>query len=113
MTDVAQKFEDYYQRWKAFAQSEAVSLSSADEDYLKDPNFDAIVELGYAAVPYIIDKLETDEIAHFLIHALERITHKQFSPTEIEAAEASYGSPLGNQGYAALWRDWWQRQDKK
>jgi hypothetical protein len=69
--------------------------------------------MGEAAVPHIIAKLQTDEGAHFLIHALERITNHRFTPEEVEAAQRRYGKPLGNQGYARLWTDWWNQKEKK
>ncbi|HSS22522.1 MAG TPA: hypothetical protein VLL54_20795 [Pyrinomonadaceae bacterium] len=110
MSNGARKFEDLYQAWKSFIESDDIRLSSVSKDYISNPHFEAIVKLGPEAVPYIIEKLETDESAHFLIHALEEIVHKKFTPEEIEQGQARYGVPLGNQGYAAMWRDWWRRQ---
>lgn len=110
MKTSAEVFEEYYQQWQSFSQSEAVVLSSRAEDYLDSAPFQAIVEMGEAAVPYIIEKLQSDESAHFLIHALERITQKRFTPAEIAAAGSRYGTPLGNQGFAALWCEWWDKQ---
>jgi hypothetical protein len=108
MKSSAETFEDYYQRWKSFIENDAISLSSRDDDYINIPQFQAIVDLGPEAVPHIIEKLQTDEGAHFLIHALERITHKRFTPKEVKAAQARYGETLGNQGLAAMWVDWWK-----
>lgn len=110
MKNIDEAFEDSYQKWKSFIQSDAVALSSRDEDYVNNPHFQAIVNLGKEAVPYIIQKLQTDESAHFLIHALESITQHQFTPAEVAAAQARSGAPLGNQGYAAMWQDWWNKQ---
>ena len=68
--------------------------------------------MGEEALPYIFEKLDTDEDAHFLIHALNKITNKRFTIEEINAAKAHYGSILGNQGYAVMWRTWWDEQKK-
>lgn len=113
MKNIDEVFEDYYQKWKSYTQSGTVALSSSDEDYINNPHFQAIVDLGENAVPYIIQKFQTDENAHFLIHALERITHKRFTPTEIAAAQARFGIPLGNQGFAAMWQEWWKKQTSR
>ena len=110
MKNIAEAFEDYYQTWKSFTQSDDVVLSSFSEEYINNPHFQAMVDLGPEAVPDIIQKLQTDESAHFLIHALERITHKRFTPAEMATAQARYGAPLGNQGCAAMWQDWWNKQ---
>ena len=107
MKNIGEVFEDYYQKWKSFTQSDPVALASSDEDYINNPHFQAIVDLGEDAVPYILHKFKTDESAHFLIHALEGITHHRFTPAEMTAAQTRYGAPLGNQGFAAMWRDWW------
>jgi hypothetical protein len=113
MKTLAEIFEDHYQNWKSFIRNDAVFVSSLDEDYINNHHFQAIVDLGEAALPYIVEKLRTDEDAHFLIHAMEQITHKRFTPSEIAAAQASFGSPLGNQGFAAMWVDWWSKQSGK
>jgi hypothetical protein len=110
MTDLAKEFEKHYQAWKSFVDSDEVALSSFSKDYIKNPHFEAIVKLGPEVVPNILDKLRTDETAHFLVHALERITKKSFTREEMIAGEERYGSPLGNQGLAAMWQDWWRQQ---
>lgn len=110
MKDTRNEFENYYKQWKTFCQSNAVALMSSDDAYVNNPHFQAIVDMGEQALPYLFEKLQTDEDAHFLIHALERITNKQFTPEEIEVGQARYGAPLGNQGYAAMWQDWWNEQ---
>jgi hypothetical protein len=106
-------FEKLYQRWNASSETGVRSLSSADSSYTETPEFEAIVNMGETAVPYIIAKLETDADAHFLIHALERLTNKRFTQEEIEAAQRRYGKPFGNQGYARMWIDWWKQTGKK
>jgi hypothetical protein len=110
MGNTATNFENHYQKWRTYCRSDAVALSSSDDAYVNNPHFQAMVDMGEDAVPYIMQKLRTDEDAHFLIHALERITNKRFTPEEIEEAKVRYGTPLGNQGYAAMWLDWWNQQ---
>ena len=110
MKNSAFVFENRYQQWRSFCQSGTTRLSSISDPYINNSYFQAIVDIGDEAVPYIIEKLQTDEDAHFLIHALERITKKRFTPEEIRVAQTLYGTPLGNQGYAVMWRDWWTKQ---
>jgi hypothetical protein len=113
MESTAERFEELFRRWMSVSRTDARSLISSDQAYTENPEFEAIVSMGEAAVPYIIAKLEADADAHFLIHALERITSKRFTRDEIEAAEPRYGKPLGNQGYARMWIDWWKQAGKK
>ena len=106
--DVAATFEEKYQEWKAYCARPDVAESSSDAARVDNRPFQEIVALGEEAIPYIIAKLKEDPDAHFLIHALSRITGRRFTPAEIEAAEKTYGSPLGNQGFARMWIDWWE-----
>lgn len=109
MTNISEAFDDAYAKWKAVARSERTAISSSDADHVRNPEFDAIIALGEPAIPYIVEKMRTDDYGHFLIHALDRITGKRFTPEEIADAERRHGSPLGNQGYAELWQEWWRR----
>lgn len=111
--NLASTFEKAYQEWKAYCARPEIAEYSSDAAYVNSLTFQAIVELGVEAVPLIIGKLKGDPEAHFLIHALERITGKNFSPEEIEAAHRRFGSPLGNQGYARLWIDWWETENRR
>jgi hypothetical protein len=113
MENPAERFEELFQRWSASSETGLRSLSSSSSSYTENPEFEAIVDMGEAAVPYIIAKLETDAGAHFLINALEKLTNKRFTPEEVEAAERLYGKPLGNQGYARMWIDWWKQLKQK
>ena len=70
-------FEERYRRWRARIASGDIVLSSFEKDYISNPEFDAIVELGEAAIPYILEKIECDEDAHFLRHAVDRIRSRQ------------------------------------
>jgi ATP-dependent helicase/DNAse subunit B len=66
-------FEERYQQWKSFINIGTLSLSSFSDDYINNEQFQSIVDLGPEAIPFIIEKMKTDEDAHFLVHALERI----------------------------------------
>jgi hypothetical protein len=68
-------FEERYQQWKSFINAGTLSLSSSSDDYVNNEQFQSIVALGPEAIPFIIQKMKTDEDAHFLVHALERITN--------------------------------------
>jgi hypothetical protein len=108
MTTTADQFEERYARWKAFVESHADPLSSSDADSIRNPEFDAMVALGEPSIPHILRKLRTDDGAHFLVHALERITGHQFAEEDVRAAQRRHGAPLGNQGYAEMWQEWWR-----
>jgi len=110
MSALAAVFENKYQAWRAYCTRPDVMESSSDRPYIDNPFFQDIVALGSEAVPLIIGKLKQDPEAHFLIHALQQITHKRFSTEELEAAMQKYGAPLGNQGHIKLWIDWWEAQ---
>jgi len=105
-----ERFEQYYRKWKTHIQDDEIALSSSDDAYIQNPPYRAMVAMGWDAVPHIIEKLRTDEDAHFLIHALKEITGKQFMEDDIKAARAQYGRPLGNQAYAAMWIEWWNER---
>lgn len=73
MPDMHNLFEERYQQWKSFINTGTLSLSSSSDDYINNEQFQSIVDLGGEAIPFIIEKMKTDEDAHFLVHALERI----------------------------------------
>jgi hypothetical protein len=107
MSRVDDDFEARYRRWRQ-AVDAAASLRSDDAAYADTPELAAIVALGPGAVPRVLEKLESDPGAHFLVHALARITGHRFSDEELEAARARAGGVLGNQAMAQLWRGWWR-----
>ena len=107
MADAHDTFEAHYQRWQAHVEGEAVSLASDDRPYIDNAPYRAIVEMGWPAVPHIIEKLRTDEQAHFFIHALAEITGHRFTAGET-SAEAQ--QPTGNQAEAARWLAWWDER---
>lgn len=112
---VGERFEQLYREWLSYVRQSLISYSSADRDYIQNPHFDAIVDLGSDALPFIMEKLRSDDEAHFLIHALARITGKNFSRKELEAHRSPADGPSGNQTFVQLWLSWWdsqQRQDK-
>jgi len=108
--DMAWKFEQRYQNWKSYIAGPVMMESSSDANYINNAEFRELVALGPEALPFFIDKLENDPEAHFLVHALPQLTGKTFSADEVAAAAAQQGVPLGNQGYARMWIDWWKRE---
>jgi hypothetical protein len=108
MQSIRDRFEALYREWKEQVDSGSVSLSSSDDTYVSLPAFRAMVALGEAAIPYMIEKLRTDEDAHFLIHALAEITGERPRPP---APGAGVDRPLGNQATAAAWVAWWDERD--
>ena len=91
------------------------AMSSADALYVDNAEFRAMVEMGWDAVPYMIEKLRSDEDAHFLIHALASITGER--PAARTGGNEAGGRPevAGNQTVAEAWVAWWEaraaRQD--
>ena len=110
MSRADDEFGVRYRAWRQAVDASA-SLSSGDAAYVDRPEFDAIVALGPAAVPRILETMETDPGAHFLVHALPRITGHRFTEAELAAARAEHGGALGTQAMAALWRAWWRSQE--
>ena len=104
---VGEQFEQLYRAWSNDVQHNMNPYSSSDRDYIQSPHFDAIVDLGSEALPFIMEKLRWDEHAHFLIHALARITGKHFSPEEVAASRSPADGPIGNQAIVQLWLSWW------
>ncbi len=106
-------FDRKYRNWQSYCTRLHVSEQSSDNAYIENRPFEEIVSLGEPVIPYIISRLKDDSEAHFLVHALERITGKKFSSDELADGMAKYGSPLGNQGLARMWVDWWESQSWK
>jgi hypothetical protein len=105
---VGERFEQLYRAWSSDVQHNMNPYSSSDRDYIQNPHFEAIVDLGSEALPFIMEKLRSDEHAHFLIHALTRITGMHFSPEEVAASQARAAGPIGNQAMVQLWLSWWE-----
>lgn len=110
---VGERFEQLYGEWTRSLQQSTTPYSSSDRDFIQNPPFEAIVDLGPDALPFIMEKLRSDAQAHFLIHALSRITGKRFSPEEIAASSSSADGPIGNQALARLWLSWWDSQQRE
>ncbi|PIZ29863.1 MAG: hypothetical protein COY42_34850 [Armatimonadetes bacterium CG_4_10_14_0_8_um_filter_66_14] len=98
---ISDRFERAYSTWRRYIQSQGIG-SSSDGPYINNQPFQEIVALGPQAVPLIIAKASTDPGAHFLVHALSKITRKVFS------VEQRLRHGYGNQAQAALWREWWR-----
>jgi hypothetical protein len=104
---VGERFERLYEEWSRSVRENLIAYSSSDRDYTQNPSFDAIVDLGYDALPFIMERLRSDEGAHFLIHALARITGRRFPPEAADAYRSRSEEPSGNQAIAQLWLSWW------
>lgn len=107
MTSTRDDFEQAYRRWRAAASAPARARLSSSAAVAEGPELDAIVALGPPAVPRILEAMERDPDAHFLVLALERITGRRPGEDELASARARFGAPLGNQQLAVLWREWW------
>jgi len=107
---IEKQFEEYYNRWKSFINNTDISEYSSDSEYVDNKYFNKIISLGEQALPYIVEKMKEDPEAHFLIHAMEKITGKRLSKKEIVEGIEKYGSPLGNQGFAKIWIEWWGKR---
>lgn len=110
LSEAEKKFKSYYKSWIAFIRSPDASEFSSDAEYINNAYFQKIVDLGEKVLPAIVKKMKEDLEGHFLVHAMEKITGHRFSQEEITAGIRKYGSPLGNQGFAKLWIDWWEKQ---
>jgi len=106
----SEHFERLYREWRSHVDRSVTPYSSSDHHYIQNPHFDAIVNLGSDALPFIMEKLRSNEYAHFLIHALARITGKRFSLEELRACRPLADGPLGNQAFVQLWLSWWDSQ---
>ena len=111
--DLNESFEKAYRKWRSYCEQPILSEQSSDLPYINNSPFRDIIALGQEAIPLIVAKMKNDRNAHFLIHALRQITGKAFSSEEIETAKQKYGAPLGNQGYAQMWIDWWEGEGQK
>ena len=108
---IEQEFNQRYEAWKVYIEEDlTLGLLSSDEAYIDNEPYQALVSLGEAAIPFMVEQLLCDEAGHFLIQALAEITGYEFSEEEIEAAELLFGRPLGNQAMAAMWIGWWRKQ---
>lgn len=88
-------------------------IQSDDAYYSNNVHFQAIIDLGDAVIPFVIETLkEHDEYSHFMVNALQKITNYRFNQQEIAAAELLFGHPLGNQIFAYLWIGWWRKKSQ-
>ena len=110
MQSIRDRFEALYREWKQQVDTGSASLSSDDDAYVALPAFRAMAELGTAAIPSMIEKLRTDEDAHFLIHALAEITGERPRPP---VPGTGADGPLGNRATAAAWVAWWDERNSQ
>lgn len=103
----SEHFDLLYREWRDYVERSVSPYSSSDRNYIQNPHFDAIVDLGSDALPFIMEKLRSDENAHFLIHALVRITGKNFSLKELKGCRPLADGRIGNQTFVQLWLSWW------
>ncbi|MCC6368245.1 MAG: hypothetical protein IT165_32365 [Bryobacterales bacterium] len=108
--DAAARFEEAYGRWLEYCKRPEIMEASTNSAYCDNDPFREMVALGEAAIPYIIGRLKSDEEAHFLVWALEEIAPGTFRAEDVERARARYGDPLGNQGRARMWIEWWEQR---
>lgn len=107
------EFEKIYNDWKSYIKGTDISEFSSDEVYINNKYFYKIISLGKPILPLIVDRMKEDPNAHFLIHAMEKISGHQLSKEEIAKGIETYGTPLGNQTLAKIWISWWERQSVK
>ena len=108
MQSIRDRFETLYRQWNEQVASGPISLASSDDAYVGVPAFRALVALGAPAIPFMIEKLRTDEGAHFLIHALAEITDER---PRLPASGSGPDGPLGNRAAAAAWVAWWDERN--
>lgn len=91
-------FEEKYQVWKTWVKNNPV-LS----DYTINPHFQAIVEIGVPALPYIMKKIEKNPGDFHLECAVWRITMKRFEKSDWPDGK------LGDSITAAkMYVQWWK-----
>lgn len=70
--DLRGEFRERLQAWKATWSRPGLLLSSDTHDYTQGPEFEAIVDLGPAAVPLVVEQLAHEPDGFVLLAALER-----------------------------------------
>lgn len=77
--DLRRAFAHHYALWKAHCQG--VTYSSQIEDRLRSPDFEAIVRLGPAILPYIFEKVDEDEGFVWIGWAWGAVTRVSIDPS--------------------------------
>lgn len=70
--DVRVAFRERLAAWQATWSRPELLLSSDTRDYARGPEFEAIVDLGPAAAPLVVEQLAHEPDGFFLLAALER-----------------------------------------
>lgn len=107
------EFSYHYNRWLKTCCSEDSIFSSRTQDYIEDhPDYEAIVEMGFRALPLIFEAMKED--GEFMLNsAAERIT--QIDDVLIERGEDPYqllrDGMLGEQTRVNAWIAWWHQAE--
>jgi hypothetical protein len=89
--DLRSAFHQRLAAWKATWTSPELALSSDTHDFTRGPEFEAIVDLGPAAIPLALEQMAHEPDGFFLLAALERWQERD----DLVATTAKY--PLESQ----------------
>lgn len=99
MSQVRREFERLLPLWQV--EREQYNYSSCSRDYWQGPHGKAIIALGPAIIPYVIQELKAGD--HFFNVPMEVITN-------VDIANGQYESEQTN---AKLWVEWWEATKKE
>lgn len=89
--DVRSAFHERLAAWKATWTRPELAMSSDTRDYTRGPEFEAIIDLGPAVVPLVLEQMAHEPDGFFLLAALERLGDRD----DLVATTAEY--PLESQ----------------
>lgn len=89
--DLRSAFDERLAAWKATWTGPELAMSSDTRDYTRGPEFEAIVDLGPAVVPLVLEQMAHEPDGFFLLAALERLRGRD----DLVATTAEY--PLESQ----------------
>lgn len=89
--DLRGAFHERLAAWKATWTRPELAMSSDTRDYTRGPEFEAIVDLGPAVVPLVLEQMAHEPDGFFLLAALERFGDRD----DLVATTAEY--PLESQ----------------
>ena len=95
---VRDTFENRYQVWRAW-----VTAHPALSTYTTSQEFQAIVELGPSAIPFLVEKIEKNPEDFHLEVAIHRIAKKRFDKTEWPQEKLGDAKTA-----AAMYVEWWK-----
>jgi hypothetical protein len=75
---VERQFNARYKAWEKYISYPSIEILSTSTSRTDNPFFDAIVELGPPALPFIVAKIEKDSPPRWLSAAVTRITKVRF-----------------------------------